>query len=102
MSHSPLPSSLRESYYSYSGESEPESFPKKTLLEIGGYDDSVEPVSTKEEAVEYLKQLAFEEEEEQILLSRFFRGGRHQRLVCFLCYEIQTFDNTTRENKRYD
>ena len=43
----------------------------KLLLEIGRYNDSVEPVPTKEEAAEYLEQLALEEEEEQTLLSRF-------------------------------
>ena len=32
----------------------------------------MESVSIKEEAAEYLEQLAFEEEEEQILLSFFF------------------------------
>ena len=32
----------------------------------------MESVPTKEEAAEYLEQLAFEEEEEQILLSFFF------------------------------
>ncbi|XP_067025861.1 uncharacterized protein [Acropora muricata] len=71
MSRSPSPSSSSESYYGYSEESEPESFPEKPLLEIGGYDDSVEPVPTEEEAAEYLEQLALEEEEEQTLLSRF-------------------------------
>ena len=66
MSRSPSPSSSSVSYYSYSEESEPESFPEKPLLGIGGYDDSVEPVPTEEEATEYLEQLAFEEEKEQI------------------------------------
>ena len=41
------------------------------MLEIGGYDDSVEPVPTEEEAAEYLEHLAFKVEEEQILLNRF-------------------------------
>ena len=41
------------------------------MLEIGGYDDSVEPVPTEEEAAEYLEHRAFKVEEEQILLSRF-------------------------------
>ena len=36
----------------------------------------MESVPTEEEAAEYLKQLAFEEEEEQILLSCFFFPGR--------------------------
>ncbi|XP_074621044.1 uncharacterized protein LOC141879670 [Acropora palmata] len=71
MSRSPSPSSSSESYYGYSEESELESFPEKLLLEIGRYDDSVEPVPTEEEAAEYLEQLALEEEEEQTLLSRF-------------------------------
>ena len=63
----------------------------------------MESVPTEEEAAEYLEQLAFGDEEEQILLSCFFfRGGRHRRLVCFLCYEIQSFHNKNRENKRYD
>ncbi|PFX32641.1 uncharacterized protein LOC111320004 [Stylophora pistillata] len=70
MSHSPSPLSSSESYYSH-GESEPKSFPEKPLLEIGGYDDSVEPVPTEEDAALYLEQLALEEEDEQILLSRF-------------------------------
>ena len=81
------PSFSNESYYSYSEESEPESFPEKLLPGIGGYDDSAEPPPTEEEAAEYLEQLALEEEQEQILL--FFRGGRHRRLVCLPCYEIQ-------------
>ena len=34
----------------------------------------MESVPTEEEAAEYLEQLAFEEEEEQILLSCFFSG----------------------------
>ncbi|XP_067025620.1 uncharacterized protein [Acropora muricata] len=73
MSRSPSPSSSSSSerYNAYSEESEPESFPEKLLLEIGRYDDSVEPVPTEEEAAEYLEQLALEEEEEQTLLSRF-------------------------------
>ena len=44
------------------------------MLEIGVYYDTVESVPTEEEAAEYLEQLAFEEEEEQILLSCFFSG----------------------------
>ena len=44
---------------------------KLPLLEIGRYDDSVEPVPTEDEAAEYLEHLAFKVEEEQILLSRF-------------------------------
>ena len=87
MSRSPSPSFSSESYYSYSEESEPESFPEKPLLGIGGYDDSVEPPPTEEEASKYLEQLALEEGQEQIL--HFFRGGRHRRLVCLPCYEIQ-------------
>ena len=55
MSRSPLPSSSSESYHGYSEEGEPESFPEKALLEIGGYDDSVEPVPTEEQAAEYLE-----------------------------------------------
>ena len=53
----------------------------------------MESVPTEEEAAEYLKQLVFEEEEQQISQSCFFfRGGRHRRLVCFPCYEIQKYD----------
>ena len=59
-------------------------------------------VPTEEEAAEYLEQLAFEEEEEQILLSCFFSGKEDRRLVCFPCYELQSFHNKNRENKRYD
>lgn len=40
------------------------------MLEIGGYDDSEEPVPTEDEAAEYLEHLAFKVEKEQILLSR--------------------------------
>ena len=54
MSRSPSPSFSTESYYNYSEESEGECFPEKPLLEIGGYDDSVEPPPTEEEAAEYL------------------------------------------------
>ena len=103
MSRTPSLSSSSESYYSYSEESKPDSFPEKPLLERGVYYDTVESVPTEEEAAEYLEQLAFEEEEEQILLSSFFfRGRRHRRLICFPCYEIQSFHNKNRENKRYD
>ena len=45
---------------------ESESLPEKLLLEIGGRDDSVEPVPIEEEAAECLEQLALEEEEKQI------------------------------------
>ena len=72
MSRSPSLSSSSESYYNYSEESKPDSFPEKLLLEIGAYYNTVEFVPTEEEAAEYLEQLAFEEEEEQILLSCFF------------------------------
>ena len=60
----------------------------------------MESVLTEEEAAEYLEQLAFEEEEEQILLSCFFcfgfffRGGRYRRLVCFRVMKYRAF--TTR------
>ena len=37
---------------------------------------TLESVPTEEEAAEYLEQLAFEDEEEQILLSCFFFPGR--------------------------
>ena len=64
MSRSPsLSSSSKSYYYSYREESKPDSSPKKPLLEIGVYYDTVESVSTEEEAAEYLEQLAFEEEE---------------------------------------
>ncbi|XP_067028184.1 uncharacterized protein [Acropora muricata] len=85
MSRSPSPSSSSESYYGYSEESEPESFPEKPLLEIGRYDDSVEPVPTKEEAAEYLEQLALEEEEEQTLLSRF---SGEEDIRCQCCMDM--------------
>ena len=35
------------------------------------YDDSVEPIATEEEATQYAEQIAAEEEEEDMLLSRF-------------------------------
>ena len=54
----------------------------------------MESVSIKEEAAEYLEQLAFEEEEEQILLSFFFRGGRYRRFVYFRVMKYKVF--TTR------
>ena len=72
MSRSPSLSSSSKSYSSYSEESKPDSFPEKPLLEIGVYYDTVESVPTEEEAAEYLEQLAFEDEKEQILLSYFF------------------------------
>ena len=64
----------------------------------------MESVSTKEEAAEYLEQLAFEEEEEQILLSFFFffPGRKISEIGMFSSYEIQSFHNKNRENKRYD
>ena len=63
MSHSPSLSSSSKSYYSYSEESKPDSFPEKPSLEIGIYYDTMESDPTEEEAAEYL---AFEEEEEQV------------------------------------
>ena len=73
MSHSPSLSSSSESYYSYSEESKPDSFPEKPLLEIGIYYDTMESDPTEEEAAEYLEQLAFEEEEEQVFSFFFSR-----------------------------
>ena len=67
----------------------------------------MESVLTEEEAAEYLEQLAFEKEEEQILLSCFFvlvffPGRKISEIGMFSCYEIQSFHNKNRENKRYD
>ena len=76
MSRTPSLSSSSESYYSYSEESKPDSFPEKPLLERGVYYDTVESVPTEEEAAEYLEQLAFEKEEEQILLKLLFFPGK--------------------------
>ena len=81
MSCSPSPSFSSESYYSYSKESEPESFPEEPLLGIGGYDDSVEPPPTEEEASKYLEQLALEEGQEQIL--HFFPGRKTSEIGMF-------------------
>ena len=67
--------------------------------EIHSYDDSVEPVPTEQEAVEYFEQLELEEEEELTLLSRFsgeedvsdwyvdvlfavFHTGEHYHICC--------------------
>ena len=83
MSRSPSLSFSRESYNSYSEESQRDSFPEKPLLEIGGHYDTVEPVPIEEEAAEYLEQLAFEEEEEQILLSCFFSGRKTSEIGMF-------------------
>ena len=83
MSLSPSLSSSSKSYYSYSEESEPDSFSEKPLLEIGRYYDAVEPVPTKEEAAEDVEQLAFEEEEEQILLNCFFPGRKTSEIGMF-------------------
>ena len=103
MSRSPSLSSSRESYYSYSEVNQTDSFSEKPLLEIGVYYDTVESVPTEEEPAEYLEQLAFEEEEEQILLSFFFPGRKISEIGMFSCYEIQSFHNKNRENhKRYD
>ena len=71
---------------------------------------TVESVLTEEEAAEYLEQLAFEEEKEEILLSCFFLfcfffffpGSKIPEIGMFSCYEIQSFHNQNRENKRYD
>ena len=83
MSRSPSLLSSSESYYSYSEESKPDSFPEKPLLEIGVYYDTVELVPTEEEAAEYLEQLAFEEGEEQILLSCFFPWRKTSEIGMF-------------------
>jgi len=45
-----------------------------------------------------IEQLAFEEEEEQILLSFFFSGRKISEIGMFSCYEIQSFHNKNREN----
>ena len=70
MSRSPSPLSSHESNHTFSNESETDSLPETSSIEIAGYDDSIEPVPTKEEVSQYLQQLALEEEEEQMLLSR--------------------------------
>ena len=62
----------------------------------------LESVPTEEEAAEYLEQLAFEDEEEQILLSCFFSGEEDIGDWYVFRYEIQSFHNKNRENKRYD
>ena len=43
----------------------------------------MEPVPTKEEAAEDVEQLAFEEEEEQILLNCFFPGRKTSEIGMF-------------------
>ena len=43
----------------------------------------MEPAPTDEEAAEYLEQLAFEEEEEQILQSRFSGEKKTSELCMF-------------------
>ena len=83
MSRSPSLSSSSESYYSYSKESKPDSFPENPLLEIGLYYDTGESVPTEEEAAEYPEQLSFEEEEEQILLSCFFSARKTSEIGMF-------------------
>lgn len=72
------------------------------MLEIGRYDDSVEPVPTEEEAAVYLEQLALEEEEEQILLSRFSGEEDIGDWYVIRVMKYKSFHNTNRENKRYD
>ena len=69
----------------------------------------MESVLTEEEAAEYIEQLVFEEEEEKILLSSFvlflffvFPGRKISEIGIFSCYEIKSFHNKNRENKRYD
>ena len=68
----------------------------------------MESVLTEEEAAEYIEQLVFDEEEEQILLScfvlffLFFPGRKISEIGIFSCYEIKSFHNKNRENKRYD
>ena len=67
MSRSRSASSSSESYYSYSEESKPDSFLKSRCSKQAYTNyDTVKSVPTEEEAAEYLEQLAFEEEEEQI------------------------------------
>ena len=46
---------------------------QETSQEIHSYDDSVEPVPTEQDAVEYIEQLELEEEEELTLSCRFMR-----------------------------
>ena len=59
-------------------------------------------VPTEEEAAEYLEQLAFKEEEEQIFLFFFFLGRKTSEIGMFSCHEIQSFHSKNRENERYD
>ena len=55
----------------------------------------MESAPTEEKAAEYLEQLAFEEEEEKILLSCyfFFPGRKISEIGMFAWYEIQSFHN---------
>ena len=53
------------------------------------YDDSAEPIATEEEATQYAEQIAVEEEEEDMLLSRFVAGQIYQSgILFFLCFPI--------------
>lgn len=73
-------------------ESSSRSSSNDTEEQVINYDDSVEPVPTQEEVAHYVEQLALEDEEEQTLLSRFFRRRKCQRLVCrcIVCYIVKT------------
>ena len=72
------------------------------MLEIGRYNDTVDPVPTEEEAAEYLAQLALEEEEEQTLLSRFSGEEDIRDWHVFRVMKYKNFHNTNQENKTYD
>ena len=49
------------------------------------YDDSAEPIATEEEATQYAEQIAEEEEEEDMLLSRF-AGETDLPYWYFICF----------------
>ena len=61
--------SLSESSSESCSESSEASFCSASDLQ--SYDDSAEPIATEEEATQYAEQIAVEEEEEDMLLSRF-------------------------------
>ena len=61
-------SSGSEEYHSLSSENKSVDHDEENYT---AYDDTVEPLPTEEEAMQYAEQLAQEEEEEQTLLARF-------------------------------
>ena len=74
-----------ESNEEQSSESSEDSFHSTTDVFLP-YDENLEPMPNEQEAAAYVKQVAREEEEEEILWSRFSREEGVESWSVLLCY----------------